>query len=87
MYVQRHPHVQEEVSSEKKTIVILGSGWASTSFLKDIDTDDYNVVVYLAKTCLSFFLTYSRLLYPLVIIFSLLHYFLKLQLVLLIFGQ
>ncbi|KAI7896490.1 uncharacterized protein EV154DRAFT_456265 [Mucor mucedo] len=45
MYVQRHPHVQNEMDPEKKTIVILGSGWASTSFLKDIDTDDYNVVV------------------------------------------
>lgn len=49
MYVQRHPHVQDEVDPEKKTIVILGSGWASTSFLKDIDTDNYNVVTYLLK--------------------------------------
>ncbi|KAI9248977.1 hypothetical protein EDC94DRAFT_624556 [Helicostylum pulchrum] len=45
MYVQRHPLVQAETDPEKKTIVILGSGWASTSFLKDIDTDHYNVVV------------------------------------------
>ncbi|KAI8091824.1 hypothetical protein BDF21DRAFT_449193 [Thamnidium elegans] len=45
MYVQRHPLVQAEADPEKKTIVILGSGWASTSFLKDIDTDHYNVVV------------------------------------------
>ncbi|KAG1239866.1 hypothetical protein G6F68_018216 [Rhizopus microsporus] len=29
----------------KKTIVVLGSGWAATSFLKAIDTDLYNVVV------------------------------------------
>ncbi|EIE84759.1 hypothetical protein RO3G_09469 [Rhizopus delemar RA 99-880] len=29
----------------KKTIVVLGSGWASTSFLKAIDTNLYNVVV------------------------------------------
>lgn len=46
MYVQRHPLVQAETDPEKKTIVILGSGWASTSFLKDIDTDHYNVVIY-----------------------------------------
>lgn len=44
MYVQRHPPVQADVDPEKKTIVVLGSGWASTSFLKDIDTDYYNVV-------------------------------------------
>lgn len=47
MYVQRHPLVQAEIDPEKKTIVILGSGWASTSFLKDIDTDHYNVVTYI----------------------------------------
>lgn len=45
MYVQRHPQVQADIDPEKKTIVILGSGWASTSFLKDIDTDHYNVVI------------------------------------------
>ncbi|KAI8997307.1 hypothetical protein BDB01DRAFT_770594 [Pilobolus umbonatus] len=45
MYLQRHPHAQAEIDPEKKTIVILGSGWASTSFLKDIDTDHYNVVI------------------------------------------
>lgn len=44
MYVQRHPSAQADVDPEKKTIVVLGSGWASTSFLKDIDTDHYNVV-------------------------------------------
>lgn len=49
MYVQRHPHVQNEMDPKKKTIVVLGSGWASTSFLKDIDTDDYNVVSYLPR--------------------------------------
>jgi NADH:ubiquinone reductase (non-electrogenic) len=44
MYVQRNPPVQADIDPEKKTIVVLGSGWASTSFLKDIDTEDYNVV-------------------------------------------
>lgn len=47
MYVQRHPPQQADVDPEKKTIVVLGSGWASTSFLKDIDTDYYNVVSHL----------------------------------------
>ncbi|KAL7333175.1 NADH:ubiquinone oxidoreductase [Mucor circinelloides] len=45
MYMQRHPSAQADIDPEKKTIVVLGSGWASTSFLKDIDTDHYNVVV------------------------------------------
>ncbi|KAI9311126.1 hypothetical protein BX666DRAFT_1868627 [Dichotomocladium elegans] len=45
MYEQRHPTQQAEFDPSKKTIVVLGSGWASTSFLKAIDTDDYNVVV------------------------------------------
>lgn len=30
---------------EKKTIVVLGTGWGATSLLKNIDTEDYNVVV------------------------------------------
>ncbi|KAG0179957.1 NADH:ubiquinone oxidoreductase [Apophysomyces sp. BC1021] len=45
MWEHRHPPVQAEIDPTKKTIVVLGSGWASTSFLKDIDTDQYNVVV------------------------------------------
>lgn len=45
MYEHRHPPTQEELDPSKKTIVVLGSGWASTSFLKAIDTDHYNVVV------------------------------------------
>ena len=46
MYEQRHPpQEQGEIDPSKKTIVVLGSGWASTSFLKDINTDDYNVIV------------------------------------------
>ena len=32
-------------NSNKKTLVILGSGWGSTSLLKDLDTDAYNVIV------------------------------------------
>ncbi|CAO3614067.1 unnamed protein product [Cunninghamella echinulata] len=45
MYEHRHPPYQTETDPTKKTIVVLGSGWASTSFLKAIDTDEYNVVV------------------------------------------
>lgn len=45
MYQHRHPVEQAELDPTKKTIVVLGSGWASTSFLKAIDTDQYNVVV------------------------------------------
>lgn len=29
---------------EKKTIVVLGSGWGTTSLLSTLDTTDYNVV-------------------------------------------
>lgn len=34
---------------EKKTLVVLGSGWGSTSLLKTLDTTDYNVVVVSPK--------------------------------------
>lgn len=29
----------------KKTLVVLGSGWGATSFLKNLDTEEFNVVV------------------------------------------
>ncbi|KAG1053389.1 hypothetical protein G6F43_004528 [Rhizopus delemar] len=45
MYYWRHPRVQAPMDPDKKTIVVLGSGWASTSFLKDIDTKYYNLIV------------------------------------------
>ncbi|KAL0088278.1 NDE, mitochondrial external NADH dehydrogenase [Phycomyces blakesleeanus] len=45
MWETRHPPTQESFDPSKKTIVVLGSGWASTSFLKAVNTDDYNVVV------------------------------------------
>ncbi|KAI9264824.1 hypothetical protein BY458DRAFT_476793 [Sporodiniella umbellata] len=44
-YTWRHPRAQAPIDSEKKTIVVLGSGWASTSFLKSIDTSLYNLIV------------------------------------------
>ncbi|KZT06661.1 FAD/NAD-P-binding domain-containing protein [Laetiporus sulphureus 93-53] len=34
---------------EKKTLVILGSGWGATSVLKTLETDDYNVIVISPK--------------------------------------
>ncbi|CAO3660386.1 unnamed protein product [Rhizopus stolonifer] len=45
VYSWRHPRVQAPMDPEKKTIVVLGSGWASTSFLKSVDTSLYNLVV------------------------------------------
>ncbi|GAN07750.1 NDE2 mitochondrial exteRNAl NADH dehydrogenase [Mucor ambiguus] len=46
MYYHRHPtEYPNPADPKKKTVVVLGSGWASTSFLKSIDTDLYNVVV------------------------------------------
>ena len=46
MYEHLHPTMDPvPADPNKKTIVVLGSGWAATSFLKAIDTDLYNVVV------------------------------------------
>ncbi|KAI7902252.1 uncharacterized protein BX663DRAFT_455897 [Cokeromyces recurvatus] len=46
MYYHRHP-TEDPIpfDPKKKTIVVLGSGWASTSFLKSVDTNLYNIVV------------------------------------------
>ncbi|CAE6500683.1 unnamed protein product [Rhizoctonia solani] len=41
----RHPGEQHDFDPQKKTIVVLGSGWGATSMLKSLDTEDYNVVV------------------------------------------
>ncbi|KAJ3076536.1 NADH:ubiquinone oxidoreductase [Podochytrium sp. JEL0797] len=45
LYEARHPTAQFEWDHSKKTIAILGSGWGSTSLLKDLDTENYNVVL------------------------------------------
>ncbi|KAJ5682363.1 External alternative NADH-ubiquinone oxidoreductase [Penicillium macrosclerotiorum] len=45
IYSLRHPEDQFEVDPEKKTLVILGTGWGSVSLLKKLDTENYNVVV------------------------------------------
>ncbi|KAJ5728979.1 External alternative NADH-ubiquinone oxidoreductase [Penicillium malachiteum] len=41
----RHPVEQSEPSPDKKTLVILGTGWGSVSLLKKLDTENYNVIV------------------------------------------
>lgn len=43
-YAWRHPRVQAPMDPDKKTVVVLGSGWASTSFIKKLDTRYYNLV-------------------------------------------
>ncbi|PFH63269.1 hypothetical protein XA68_14921 [Ophiocordyceps unilateralis] len=45
LYKNRHPEPQAEPDPSKKTLVILGTGWASVALLKKIDTENYNVVV------------------------------------------
>lgn len=45
VYLSRNPPKQFEWDHSKKTIAILGTGWGSTSLLKELDTDNYNVVV------------------------------------------
>ncbi|KAH7926603.1 NDE2, mitochondrial external NADH dehydrogenase [Leucogyrophana mollusca] len=45
----RHPGPQLPFDPEKKTLVILGSGWGATSLLKGLDTTDYNTIVVSPK--------------------------------------
>ncbi|KAG0304433.1 NADH:ubiquinone oxidoreductase [Dissophora globulifera] len=45
IYNKRHPLPQEPFDPSKRTVVLLGSGWGAVSFLKKLNTDDYNVVV------------------------------------------
>ncbi|KAF9517464.1 hypothetical protein BS47DRAFT_1326181 [Hydnum rufescens UP504] len=44
-YKDRTPGPQQPFDPDKKTIVVLGSGWGATSLLKSLDNEDYNVVV------------------------------------------
>ncbi|THH32192.1 hypothetical protein EUX98_g1987 [Antrodiella citrinella] len=46
---ERTPGEQLPHDPEKKTLVILGSGWGATSLLSKLDTKDYNVVVISPK--------------------------------------
>jgi len=40
----RHPGVQLPHDPSLPTVVVVGNGWASTAFLKELDNQDYNVV-------------------------------------------
>ncbi|WVN89662.1 uncharacterized protein L203_104892 [Cryptococcus depauperatus CBS 7841] len=42
---QAHPGEQLDADPTKPTLVVLGSGWGATSFLKSLDTDEFNIVV------------------------------------------
>ncbi|KAI9457622.1 NADH dehydrogenase, partial [Lactarius psammicola] len=41
----RHPGSQLPHDPSKKNVVVVGSGWGSTAFLKSLDTAEYNVTV------------------------------------------
>ncbi|KAL5504962.1 NDE1_2 [Sanghuangporus vaninii] len=45
----KHPGEQLPFDPSKKTVVVLGSGWGATSFLRSLDTEDYNVIVVSPK--------------------------------------
>lgn len=45
IYEMRNPPDQLQPDPNKKTLVILGTGWGSVSLLKKLDTENYNVVV------------------------------------------
>ncbi|KAI1167973.1 hypothetical protein F5B18DRAFT_599581 [Nemania serpens] len=44
-YLDRNPDEQYAPDPQKKTLVVLGTGWGSVSLLKKLDTANYNVVV------------------------------------------
>lgn len=45
IYTLGHPVEQIDPDPDKKTLVILGTGWGSTCLLKKLDTENYNVIV------------------------------------------
>ncbi|KZF26730.1 FAD/NAD(P)-binding domain-containing protein [Xylona heveae TC161] len=45
IYQSRNPVDQAEPDPSKKTLVVLGTGWGSVSLLKNLDTENYNVIV------------------------------------------
>ncbi|KAH8823257.1 putative NDE1-mitochondrial cytosolically directed NADH dehydrogenase [Flagelloscypha sp. PMI_526] len=49
VHKDHNPPQQLPYDAEKKTLVILGSGWGATSLLKKINTDEFNVVVVSPK--------------------------------------
>ncbi|GAA5885299.1 hypothetical protein JCM16303_005995 [Sporobolomyces ruberrimus] len=44
-YEQRHPGEQLPHDPSLPTVVVLGNGWGSSAFLKELDNSGYNVVV------------------------------------------
>lgn len=42
---ENNPNDQYKPDPKKKTIVVLGTGWASVSYLKTINAEDYNIIV------------------------------------------
>ncbi|KAJ7575305.1 hypothetical protein C8J56DRAFT_1032557 [Mycena floridula] len=48
----KHPGKQLPFEEGKKTSVVLGSGWGTTSLLKTLDTEDYNAIVISPKNFL-----------------------------------
>ncbi|KAL9563798.1 hypothetical protein ACKAV7_012040 [Fusarium commune] len=45
LYEDRYPQEQYQPDPSKKTLVVLGSGWGSVGLLKNLDTENYNVIV------------------------------------------
>ncbi|ORZ22903.1 pyridine nucleotide-disulfide oxidoreductase-domain-containing protein [Lobosporangium transversale] len=45
VYQNRHPTEQKQFDPSKRTIVLLGTGWGAVSFLKKLNTDDFNVII------------------------------------------
>lgn len=46
--------VHNEKETEKKKVVVLGTGWAGTSFLKDLDISSYDVQVVSPRNYFAF---------------------------------
>ena len=45
IYYEQNPPKQLPWDPSKKTIAIIGTGWASVAFLTTLDTSNYNVVI------------------------------------------
>lgn len=46
--------VVDQIESKKKKVVVLGTGWAGTSFLKDLDASKYDVQVVSPRNYFAF---------------------------------
>jgi NADH:ubiquinone reductase (non-electrogenic) len=44
-YISANPGEQLDQDPKKKNVVVLGSGWGATAFLKGLDNEEYNVTV------------------------------------------